>query len=148
MKKALMAVVMVISITIIARAQEMVTPVTADPNAPEITFESETIDYGTIDYASNGVREFKFTNTGKTPLIISGAAGSCGCTTPEWPREEIKPGETRVIKVKYDTNRVGSFEKNITVTSNAKTPNKVLRIKGMVNPNPNPAGNTTTPSKG
>ncbi len=117
-----------------------------NPNAPEMTFETEMIDYGTIEYNGNPDREFKFKNTGKEPLIISSAVGSCGCTTPSWPKEPIKPGEAAVIKVHYDTKRTGAFEKTVTVSSNAKTPSKVLRIKGVVkpdanaNPNPNPQG--------
>jgi len=103
-----------------------------NPNAPEIVFETETINYGTIEKGSNGVREFSFTNTGKSPLIISNARGSCGCTVPTWPKEPIKPGEKGVIKVKYDTNRSGPINKSVTITSNAKTPTKVLRIKGNV----------------
>ncbi len=99
---------------------------------PEIIFESETVDYGTIDKGADGVREFKFTNSGKSPLIISNARGSCGCTVPTWPKEPIKPGESGVIKVKYDTSRPGPINKSVTITSNAKTPTKVLRIKGNV----------------
>lgn len=103
-----------------------------NPNAPEIIFETESIDYGTLEKGADGVREFKFTNTGKSPLIISNARGSCGCTVPTWPKEPIKPGESGVIKVKYDTNRPGPINKSVTITSNAKTPTKVLRIKGNV----------------
>ena len=47
-----------------------------NPNAPEITFETEVINYGTLEKGADGVREFKFTNTGKSPLIISNARGS------------------------------------------------------------------------
>lgn len=103
-----------------------------NPNAPEISFDTEVIDYGNIEKGANGVREFKFTNSGKTPLIISNAKGSCGCTVPTWPKEPIKPGEDGVIRVKYDTNRPGPINKSVTITSNAKTPTKVLRIKGNV----------------
>ena len=62
-----------------------------------------------------------FTNTGKEPLIIEKAKGSCGCTVPEWPKEPIAPGETAVIKINYDEKRVGPYTKSITITSNAKT---------------------------
>ena len=103
-----------------------------NPNAPEISFETEVINYGNIEKGADGVREFKFTNTGKSPLIISNARGSCGCTVPTWPKEPIKPGESGVVKVKYDTNRPGPINKSVTITSNAKTPTKVLRIKGNV----------------
>ena len=98
----------------------------------EITFDSEVIDYGTIAQNADGVRTFKFTNTGNAPLIISNAKGSCGCTVPTWPKQPITPGEKAEIKVKYATNRVGPINKSVTVTSNAGTPTKVLRIKGNV----------------
>lgn len=98
----------------------------------EITFESEVIDYGTIAQNADGVRTFKFTNTGSAPLIISNAKGSCGCTVPTWPKKPINPGQQGEIKVKYATNRIGPINKAVTVTSNASTPSKVLRIKGNV----------------
>lgn len=104
----------------------------ADANAAEINFETETIDYGTIEQGADGEREFVFTNTGKEPLIISNCKGSCGCTVPSWPKQPIAPGETASIKVKYDTKRVGQFTKTVTVSSNAKTPSKTLRIRGVV----------------
>lgn len=103
-----------------------------NPNAPTMTFESEVVDYGTIEQGADGVREFKFTNNGKEPLIISNARGSCGCTVPTWPKEPIKPGESSVIKVKYDTKRLGAINKTVTVTSNAVETTKVVRIKGSI----------------
>ena len=90
-----------------------------EENGPEITFEEETIDYGTLDKGADGKRQFVFTNTGNEPLIISNCKGSCGCTVPSCPKEPIMPGETGEIEVKYDTQRVGSFTKAVTVTSNA-----------------------------
>jgi hypothetical protein len=99
----------------------------------DVSFDKEVHDYGTVKQGGNGECEFKFTNTGTEPLIISDAKGSCGCTVPEWPKTPIKPGETASIKVKYDTKRVGPINKTVTVTSNATTePTKVLRIKGTV----------------
>jgi hypothetical protein len=103
-----------------------------NPNAPTITFDSEVIDYGTIEQGADGVREFKFVNNGKEPLIISNAKGSCGCTVPTWPKEPIKPGESSIIKVKYDTKRLGAINKSVTITSNAAEPRVVIRIKGKI----------------
>ena len=103
-----------------------------NPNAPEITFENDMHDYGTIKQNADGNCEFKFTNTGKEPLIISNAVGSCGCTVPTFPKEPILKGQSAVIKVHYDTKRVGGFTKNVTITSNAKTGTKILTIKGTV----------------
>ncbi|MFA5574739.1 MAG: DUF1573 domain-containing protein [Brumimicrobium sp.] len=105
----------------------------AQESGAKIEFKSDVVDYGTIDQHSDGLREFVFTNTGDAPLIISNAKGSCGCTVPTWPKEPIAPGATASIKVKYATNRVGAFNKTVTLTSNAvNEPTKVVRIKGNV----------------
>lgn len=97
-----------------------------------MVFENETIDYGTIEQNADGHREFVLVNNGNKPLIIMSATGTCGCTVPEAPKEPIAPGAKAVIKVKYDTNRVGPFTKNVNVTSNASATPKMLTIKGEV----------------
>ncbi len=122
-------------------AQTSVVP-NADPNAPEMKFETEILDYGSIDYDANGIREFKFTNVGKSPLTISSVTGECGCTAttidgkPGWPQEPILPGKSGVIKVKYDTKREGRFDKNVTISSNAKLATVKVRIKGEIKAKP------------
>ena len=83
-------------------------------------------------FNGDGVRVFEFVNMGEAPLVISDVKSSCGCTIPKKPDAPILPGETGEIQVKYDTNRVGPIRKAITVTSNADTPTKVLKIKGTV----------------
>ncbi|MEZ4779243.1 MAG: DUF1573 domain-containing protein [Flavobacteriaceae bacterium] len=98
------------------------------------SFESMEIDYGTIEHNADGVRAFKFTNTGNAPIIISQVKGSCGCTVPTKPNGPIMPGESAEIGVKYATNRVGQFTKTVTVTSNASEPIITLKIKGNVLP--------------
>ncbi len=106
-----------------------------DPNAPEIKWESMTIDYGQVTKGDENAasREFKFTNIGKSPLIISDCHGSCGCTVPTCPKDPIQPGKASTIKVHYDINRVGPFTKTVTVNSNAKNNNETLKIQGTVN---------------
>ena len=98
----------------------------------EFSFESDVIDYGTIQQNADGVRVFKFTNTGEAPIVISKAKVSCGCTVPTYSENVIQPGETGEISVKYATNRIGKFTKTVTLTSNASEATKVLRIKGEV----------------
>ncbi|WP_248723710.1 DUF1573 domain-containing protein [Seonamhaeicola sp. ML3] len=106
--------------------------VNAQDKVAKIKFETETIDYGTIEKGSDGVRVFEFTNTGDAPLVITDVKSSCGCTIPSKPKEPILPGKTGEIKVKYDTNRVNPIRKTITVISNADTPTVALKIKGLV----------------
>ncbi len=149
MKKALLSLSVILCLVMTGKAQEVTTP-SIDPNAPAIKFEQEVFDYGTMAYDANTLREYKFKNTGKSPLIISNVQVQCGCTNVEgWPKEPIAPGKTGSFKVKYDSKRVGKFDKKITVVSNAKTPSVVLTIKGEVQPAPasqpanggTPAGN-------
>ena len=104
----------------------------AQDKIAKIEFESETIDYGTINKGADGIRVFKFKNTGTAPLIITRVKSSCGCTVPKKPDEPVLPGMTGEIEVKYDTNRVMPIRKTITVTSNAETPTIALKIKGLV----------------
>lgn len=100
-----------------------------------ITFETDVIDYGDVAYGSDGTREFKFTNTGDAPLVISKAYSTCGCTVPSPPKDPIAPGESGVIKVKYDTNRSpGPIRKTITVYTNASAEPYTLKIKGTLLP--------------
>lgn len=109
-----------------------------------MVFESETIDYGTIAHNADGKREFVFVNNGNSPLIITSATGSCGCTVPTYPKEPIAPGAKAVIGVKYATDRVGPFNKSVTLKSNAiQGDTKVLTIKGTVSADPTPAIETT-----
>lgn len=134
------------SIFAFAQAPQNATSTPApDPNAPEFKWESTTVDYGTVTKGdeTNAKREFKFTNVGKSALIISSCRGSCGCTVPTCPTESILPGKAGSIAVHYDINRVGPFTKTVTVTSNAKNPNETLKIQGTVN-DPN-AGQTPPP---
>lgn len=96
-----------------------------------MVFNEDTHDFGTIPEGPQAEFEFKFKNTGTEPIVISGVHASCGCTTPSYSKEPVKPGETGTIKAVYNTQgRPTPFNKSITVASNAGT--KVLVIKGTV----------------
>jgi hypothetical protein len=125
----------IVSTGIAQTATKVETPLVTDTkDGAKIEFKSETIDYGTIENNADGNREFKFTNTGNAPLVITTAKGSCGCTVPTWPKEAIAPGQSSVIKVHYDTKRTGAFSKSVTLVSNAvNEPSKIIHIKGSVN---------------
>lgn len=100
---------------------------------PVIKFEKETHDFGNVAEGTNATYEFKFTNTGNEPLIISAINVSCGCTTPFWTKEPVMPGQSGSVKASYNSQgRPGTFNKSITVQSNASEPSKLLFIKGVV----------------
>jgi hypothetical protein len=132
MKKVLVSIGVSLMMTFAAFAQNATTQPAVNPNAPVITFEKTTHDYGTVTKGGDGTCEFKFKNTGVEPLILSNVSSSCGCTVPEWPREPILKGKSASVKVKYDTNRIGQINKTITVMSNAKEGSIQLKIIGSV----------------
>ena len=144
MKKLLVTVIafLAISTSVFAQADEMKKGASyildekgelVETTAPIFNFEKETHSFGDIEEGPKVEYEFKFTNDGKEPLIISNVKASCGCTTPSWPKDPIMPGEEAAIKAIYNTSkRMGPFNKSITITSNAYTPTKRLYIKGKV----------------
>lgn len=102
----------------------------------KINFEKLIHDYGSFK-EEKGIQtyNFNFTNTGAAPLIINNVQASCGCTTPEWTRKPIAPGKKGFVKVSFNPrNRPGTFNKTITVSSNASNPRIILRVKGDVTP--------------
>jgi hypothetical protein len=107
-------------------------------NAPKFKFKGgETHDFGTLKEGPVAEHLFSFTNAGKEPLIIQNVTASCGCTTPDWTKQPILPGKSSVITVRYTTQgRVGPFNKDIYIQSNAASPDGKeryeLHIKGTV----------------
>ncbi len=101
-------------------------------------FVTESHDFGQIKEADGPATfVFDFTNEGTDPLILKNVQASCGCTTPDWPREPILPGKKGEIKVTYNpANRPGGFQKQITVTSDGDPSVQVLKINGTVIPKP------------
>ena len=128
MKTILFSVILLFLVSLTGKAQNADTTLV-------INFTSTVHDYGTIIQGADGSCEFKFTNEGKTPLTIN-VKSSCGCTVPSYTKEPVAPGSEGTIKVVYNTNNVGAFNKSITVTSNAKNSPVVLQIKGNVTAKP------------
>jgi len=102
-------------------------------NAPVMKFEKETHDFGKIKEGDRVTYEFKFTNTGKSPLIIKDAIATCGCTKPEWPKSPIQPGADGAIKVTFNsTGKMGLQDKQITITGNTVPAQSMVHLIGEV----------------
>ena len=98
-----------------------------------IKFKSEKHDFGKIVEGTQATYSFEFTNTGKTPVVISNVQPSCGCTTPEWTREPVMPGKTGKVTASYNSaGRPGNFNKTVTVMNNGQVSQIVLSIQGSV----------------
>lgn len=113
------------------------TTAAASTSGPTFKFEAEEYNFGTAKQGDVVTYEFKFTNAGKEPLIITSASGSCGCTVPNYPKEPIKPGEKGSIKVSFNTaGKAGVQDKTVTIKSNAKEGDKVIHVKGNIETKP------------
>lgn len=100
---------------------------------PEFKFDETSYDFGNINEGDVVEHVFKFANTGQAPLIISNAAGSCGCTIPKWPKEPIPVGGTGEILVQFNSkNKPGVQQKTVTITSNTYPKITKLNIKSLV----------------
>lgn len=104
----------------------------------KIEFDKTSHNFGTIqENGGPAIYDFKFTNTGTVPLILTNVRAGCGCTTPEWDRKPVAPGESGLIKVSYNPmGRPGSFVKSIAVNSNASNSVETLTIRGKVTRKP------------
>jgi hypothetical protein len=101
-----------------------------DSKLPEIKFEEEEFDFGKITQGEIVSHAFKFKNTGKSNLIISGASGSCGCTVPEWPKEPVMAGQENKINVVFSSEgKSGLQEKTVTIVTNCEPATRILKIK-------------------
>jgi hypothetical protein len=87
---------------------------------PVITFTEKSHDFGNIHQGDIVEYVFKFKNTGTAPLVISRVDVTCGCTTPEWPKEPIAPGKTGSVKAVFNSaGKMGQQNKVITIQSNS-----------------------------
>ena len=114
------------------------TPVVPVGPLTSIVFEESSYDFGEVMEGEKVVHIYKFKNTGKEPLVISNAKGSCGCTVPDWPREPIAVGASGEIRVQFDSKGKGKVgggpqAKKVTITANTDPANTFLDIKGVVN---------------
>ena len=112
---------------------EKTTTVVPSADAPVISFEHGMYNFGTITQGDKVNYAFKFKNTGKTPLIITDAIATCGCTIPEKPKDPVKPGESGVIKVVFNsTGKLGMQDKVVTISSNGNPATTEVHLIGEV----------------
>ena len=100
---------------------------------PEIVFETPEYNFGDIQENKGKVsHKFSFTNNGKESIRILTVKPSCGCTTPNWSKDEIKPGKKGFIIAEYNPKgRPGVFRKSLSIITNDNR-RSLIFIKGKV----------------
>ena len=113
-------------------------PVQAEPapyTGPTTTigYKVDKHDFGKVKQDSENTYAFTFTNTGKEPLVITNAVGSCGCTVPDYPKHPIAPGASDIINVVYKPGKQeGLQSKTVTITANTAPSQTTLNISADV----------------
>ncbi|MBK8845154.1 MAG: DUF1573 domain-containing protein [Bacteroidetes bacterium] len=108
---------------------------TKDTDMPEMEFETTRHDFGELKDGDVVEYSFNFTNTGQSDLVIATVLSSCGCTTPNYTKEPIKPGEKGKIDVQFNsTGKTGTVSKTISVKTNAVPSTRILIISAEVYP--------------
>jgi hypothetical protein len=137
MKKLFLAILVASALTACNQATKVdttTTTVTAGAtNAPAMKFDNESYDFGKIKQGDKVSYVFKFVNTGKSPLIITNAVASCGCTTPQWPKTPVLPGNKGEIAVTFNSaGKSGLQDKQITITANTNPAQSMVHLIGEV----------------
>jgi archaellum component FlaG (FlaF/FlaG flagellin family) len=100
----------------------------------QFEFIEDKHDFGTVIEGVNATWEFKFKNVGKDTIKLqpTDVRASCGCTTPNWTKEPIAPGQMGLVSAQFGSaGRPGIFNKNVTVSYQGNVV-KMLAIKGVV----------------
>jgi len=132
-----------------------VTPVNAQATQPAdpaslgvFEFPEMEYDFGTIPEGKVVEHLFKFTNNGQAPLVISNITASCGCTSPDWTKAPVKPGEEGFVKVVFNsTAKSGSQSPTVSIQANTNPTVTRLRLKGSVTPKMGGAASPVGPIK-
>lgn len=100
---------------------------------PQLKFKNLKKNFGFVKKGEVVTIEFEFVNSGNQPALITEAKVECSCTTVEFPKQPIAPGQSEKIVVKFDTKSVYDRQDRIVeIISNAKTVSQKIRFKGVV----------------
>lgn len=98
-----------------------------------LTFEETKHNFGMIRQGEVVSHDFKFTNTGDAPLIISDAVVTCTCTKVDFPKQPLAKGESGIVKVTFESkSAIDRQERTVVIKSNAIKPETTLTIKCVV----------------
>jgi hypothetical protein len=112
-------------------------PVSGDKNDMYITSASYSevkYDFGKVKEGDTVRHIFKIKNTGKAPLFVYKAVGTCDCIYPFVDKSKpLDPGEEREIMVAFITKgRKGPQSRTVLIDTNTDPAEMVLALTGVV----------------
>ncbi len=100
---------------------------------PQIKVVEPKKNFGWVTRGELVTLDYLIENTGNAPLVITEAEVSCSCTTVEFSREPLLPGQSRTIRVVFNTSSVyGRQDREVLLRSNSAKAPPPLRYKGIV----------------
>jgi hypothetical protein len=98
---------------------------------PAFAWEKTAFDFGKVPQNKPVMVTYSFTNTGKSPLVITNVAVQCGCTNADYSKEPVAPGSKGFVKLTFNAAAMGVFQKGVTVFANTPGEEK-LNFSGEV----------------
>ena len=100
---------------------------------PNMKFEEEVFDFGTITQGEKVSHDFKFKNEGRSNLIVANAYADCGCTVAEVPKKPIPAGEGNIIRITFDSDgKRGIVTKQVSLMTNCIPNKQIIKIKANI----------------
>ena len=131
MKRILLAATALV-FTVAMNAQTTTTTQAQKTPDDLMKLNTEKHDFGKVPQGTPAEFYFEITNKSDKALVVENAQASCGCTTPEVPKEPIAPGATAKLKVSYNAANVGGFTKTVSIKLAGVDQPKVVTITGEV----------------
>ena len=100
--------------------------------AQRLLIVTPEVNCGPTGYESPVTAVFELQNKGSRKLRISDVKVSCGCTSVDYPRNDIPGGEKFQLKMTYDARQLGHFQKQAAIYSNGSDKPVLLTMKGVV----------------
>lgn len=96
----------------------------------KIEVKEQTVSLGHFSWMEEQKRNFILYNVGKHPLVINDVTTSCGCTSVDYSKQPVRPGDSISLRVTYKADKPEHFNKTITVYCNADPSLVHLKIVG------------------
>ena len=99
-------------------------------NVTQVSVNQSVVDFGQFSMSEKKSHRFGLTNAGNNLLVVQDVVTSCSCTKVEYSKEPVRPGETLEVKVSYEAEEAGRFNKTVIVYCNADNSPVRFTIKG------------------
>ncbi len=110
------------------------TPEEAKKRYPFATVDVHSIDFGRLESGKTIAGKVYITNEGSFDLLIANARSSCGLMIQTWPSAPVNPGDTVQLNFRFDSSRIGSFHRVITIHTNGWHKDLTIEVRGEVVP--------------